>query len=317
MAKDNITDYSQTADSNTDIGGVGLADNDRANNVRRALQQMAAALARVNAAVAPLDDTFSVRNATDTSKTANIDASHIPTSTSRALDAEALYRNGAYRTTYYTTPGVTLHIYDAESRFYQLIGVGGGGGGGGCDGQAASSGAGTGGSSGFYGWTDILAIPVDGSGEHVKPSMSIGTAGAGGVASNNGTAGGNTTWNDGTNAFTWGGGPGGRGQTADANGTLDNYTPAASSSGALFGFAARGDANSCNNASPPKVRSGRGADNPLGTGGFPHVPSSGGASDGEAAFGYGSGGSGGASYNTAANATGGAGASGIIIVREW
>lgn len=92
MAKDAITDYSQDAAQNTDVGGVSILGTASPRNLRLAQSEMMAQLADMNAGAAPLDDTFTVRDPDDTTKTARLDVVNVPTSTARVIDAEALYQ---------------------------------------------------------------------------------------------------------------------------------------------------------------------------------------------------------------------------------
>jgi hypothetical protein len=328
MAKNELTDYSTTASNNTDIGGVGITDADSADKIRDAEQQLAAAIARYLAGTAPISDTAKVRNVTDTTKTYDISAANIPTGTNRSLDAEALFRNGAWLETVYTASGT--HTFQAKSRYFQLWAVGGGGGGGGVDGQGAGTkAAASGGGSGFYGNTSVLAVGSiipDGDGDYIG-TIVIGTAGSGGAGSggSSGSNGGNTTWNDGTNSFTWGGGKGGLGAIADTGtSALAGPPNRATASAALLGTSSRstvGSLTTAPSASPdfvPVANGGLGGDSQWGQGGAGgQGAGSGGGSAGSDAFGYGVGGGGAAVTEVNTNYPGGAGTPGILIVREW
>jgi hypothetical protein len=160
-----------------------------------------------------------------------------------------------------------------------IEGVGGGGGGGGADGQGAGTyAAACGGGAGASGRTGPVDVTGIGS-----ATIVIGAAGAGGAAgNNNGTGGGTTSWSDGTNSFSWGGGAGGEGATA---------------------------------TSSPRCR--RGGSTPYGTGGGGVQSTIGSPVNGIAASGYGSGGGGGAAHQTSSDAGGGSGTSGFVQVWEY
>jgi hypothetical protein len=317
MAKNELTDYSTTASNNTDIGGVGITDADSADKIRDAEQQLAAAIARYLAGTAPISDTAKVRNVTDTTKTYDISAANVPTGTNRSLDAEALFRNGAWLETTYTASGT--HTFQAKSRYFQIWAVGGGGGGGGADGQGAGlKGCGSGGSSGFFGNTAVLA-----KGAIATGTIVIGTGGAGGsgtyASGNDGHDGVATTWSDGTNSFTWGVGKGGKGALADTSfaGLADPPGRPTFSGGTLYGsadFDTLGymKSQTSYSSAPPSATGGIGGSSPWGRGGV-----GGTLADGGDALGYGAGGGGAGVHEVTTNYSGGAGTPGILIVREW
>jgi len=308
MAKTRISEYSQTATSNLDINGVGIAGNDTARNIRPAFQQLMKALADMNAGTA-LDDTFALRNVTDTTKVVEISAENVPTGTIYTLDAAALFRQGACIETIHTASGT--HTFNTASTYFQIEAVGGGGGGGGVDGQGAGNyAAAGGGSSGFYGRSRVLS-----RGAILTGTIVVGAAGAAGVglAGGNGGDGGDTTWTDGTNSFTWGGGKGGEGRTAISTGADGYGGLRASVTGTLYGFSSIGDQGKTDRAQFFML-SGKGGSSGLGSGGCLTGPSS---SAGQSGNGYGAGGSGAQAYEGATNYAGGAGSIGLLIVREW
>jgi hypothetical protein len=321
MSKDTIPDFSATSTSNTDVGGVGITDADSAKNLRDAIQQLMRILKRTNDGTTPLDDVFAVRNVTDTTKTVHISAANVPTGTDRSLDAEALFRNGAWLETIYTASGT--HTFQAKSRYFQIWAVGGGGGGGGVDGQGAGTkAAASGGGSGFYAVSAILA-----KGAIETGTVTIGASGGGGAGSSgsSGTNGGNTTWSDGTNSLTWGGGKGGLGAIADTGtAALAGPPNRATASATLLGTSSRstvGSLTTAPSASPdfvPVANGGLGGDSQWGQGGAGgQGAGTGGGSAGGDAFGYGAGGGGAAVTEVNTNYAGGAGTPGILIVREW
>lgn len=318
--KDAITDYSQTASENTDIGGTDIRGSAPGSNIDDFMRKIMAQMADMNAGAAPLNDTFSVRNPDDITSTARLDAGNVPTATARALDAEALNRNGAYIETRYTADGT--HTFAASSRYFQIEAVGGGAGGGGADGQGASTyAAAGGGSSGVHGISAVLAIGSIATGTVVIGTGGAGGAGSGGSNGSNGTA---TTWDDGTNSLTWREGRGGIGSV----GNNGDYARAKESqvfgsSTGVIGSAQRGAGGYVYNSVPSGVPvawlecvGGHGGDSPYGTGGLGGDTNNA-AADGSPGIGYGSGGGGAISSNVNTNAAGGAGMPGILIVREW
>lgn len=323
MARTKVTDWSQTAALNLDIGGVGIAGNDSAKNIRPAFQEMMKQIADVNHGV-PLDDRFALRNATDMTKGVTISAANVPSGQTYELDAAALYRQGAAVETFYTASGT--HTFADQTTFFQIEAVGGGGGGGGVDGQGANTICGaTGGGSGFFGKTGVVAVSTitpNGSGDRVG-TVTVGTAGAGGApGNNNGDNGSGTTWADGTNSFTWGGGRGGRGDIANPASTVSNpaIPPPAIAVGAIYG--------TCNYdtrsvvggiyASGGEVLAGTGGGSPYGVGGAgTRTVTPGTGAVGGNASGYGAGGGGASVLGTASNFGGGDATAGLLIVREW
>lgn len=138
-------------------------------------------------------------------------------------------------------------------------------------------------------------------------TITIGAAGAGGVSTASGSAGGNTAWADGTNTFTAGGGAGGSNGSASPG--------PADSGGAVTGspdFVITGQGGSWSGASSfGPVTNGHGGDSPLGFGGRAAL----GISTTTPATGYGAGGGGG--WRTTVTADGQAGTAGYLDVEEW
>jgi hypothetical protein len=317
MAKSKVTDWSQTASLNTDIGGVGINGNDSAKNIRPAFQQMMKQIADVNHGV-PLDDTFALRNAADNTKGVTITAANVPPGQTYELDAAALYRQGAPTETYYTASGT--HTFAAKTTFFQIEGCGGGGGGGGVDGQSVGTiGIAGGGSSGFYGVSGILT-----KGSILTGAVVIGTGGAGGagLAGANGINGGDTTWVDAVNSFTFGKGLGGKGAVASSDGVIANGAASGSAVGALQGISREGEAGNLRGVTsggvvPQIMKGGKGGNTKLGEGGSQVSVATATPAAGGDASGYGAGGGGASVAGLATNFAGGAGAPGILIVREW
>lgn len=207
-------------------------------------------------------------------------------------------------TTIYTA-GSGNHVPAANTRFMEVELVGPGGGGGGADGGAGSSGCGGGGSGGGYVRKKYDA-PLAAS-----YAYAVGAGGTGGAAGNNagnpGTA--DTTFGTLTGSKGNGGGSMATGSTAF---TFANAN--------LGGAAAGGDVNIPGGVGNPGIRysasvvlPGVGGDSQLGAGGRPPVTSDAVGANG---LGYGSGGAG-AGANSATDRAGGAGANGVIIVREY
>lgn len=317
MAKNSIPEFDANPDGNTDIGGIGLTGNDSAGNLVRGFKKFMAIGKTTSDGTTPLDDTFTVRNAADTTKQAKISAANVPAGTTRSLDAEALFRSGAPLETRITASGT--HTFAAKTRWYQIEGVGGGGGGGGADGQGiARLAAASGGGSGFFGKTGIIHLSPVTSGAVV-----IGAAGAaGGAGGGDGGNGGDTTWTDASITLTFGGGKGGKGATGDTGTAGLAIYPARATSSVvgsvvLTGGAAHNTAGlitspPSGSSAPGVAKGGCGAESPYGTGG-----SGGATAVGSDATDYGAGGGGAGVTEVSTNFAGGAGGPGLIIVREW
>jgi hypothetical protein len=314
MSRDTINDFSSTESDNTDVGGVGIAGSNKPSNLDNGIRQWLAIWNKFVVGTDAILSSFRVKDTTDSTKKSGFDLSKQATGTTRLLDTEALYRNGAFIETIHTTSGT--HTFAASSRYFQIYAVGGGAGGGGADGQGVSfKGAASGGSSGFFGRTGRLEIGALATG-----TVTIGTAGGGGAGASgaNGSNGGNTTWDDGTNSFTWGGGRGGQGIIADTNfAGMAGPPNRPTSTGTLYGSSDRAtlgyliSATSFSSA-PAKAFGGIGGNSPWGQGG-----SGGDVSAGSAAVGYGAGGGGASVYEVNTNYAGGDGTAGILIVLEW
>jgi hypothetical protein len=311
MAKAEITDYSPVASSNTDINNVGLDTPDSAGNMLPAFHEVMAALARTVAGTAPWFDTFAVMNATDNTKQANISTTNVPTGTTRPLDAEALYRNGAPRRTVYQTAGTLTHTFQAKTRYFQVEACGGGGGGGGANGVGSGKGAvASGGHSGESGVSRILVRGAIASGTVVVGARGNGGAAAGG----DGATGGTTSWNDGANVFFWAGGTGGKGVVATTAGAYGVTQPANIAGGDGVTSVQPGFLGQL--VAGVIARGGDGGASPYGTPGIQVSVTSGG-STGANASGSGCGGGGASIYDVASNNAGGNGSAGIVIVWEW
>jgi len=207
--------------------------------------------------------------------------------------------------TYTPTPG---------ARLIRVRGVGGGGGGGGVDGQGAGTAAFSG--AGACGGYVEVWIFIDSA---YSAAFVVGAAGVGGAAgNNNGTAGGNSTWSDGTVSLAANGGSGGVGKRATATGGVFFGDPESTG-----GTATGGDVNvdgahgypgyTGNNGVAVSGMGGR--NTPFGAGGK-SVRAQAAANAGNAATGYGAGGGPAAVHDVSTNAAGGNGAPGVWIVEE-
>lgn len=182
--------------------------------------------------------------------------------------------------------------------------VGGGGGGGGClEAPTGQSEAGTGGAGGYarklFQATDLSATET----------VTVGAAGAGGVAGqNNGSTGGTSTFK----TVTCGPGTGGLG-AGNTSGTvyIAGGTGGSASGGDINVPGQAGQAGRNYSGNPTLIA--RGGDTPLGTGGAARAV----AGNGNPAQGFGAGGGGAYGGPTSVNRSGGNGTSGAIIVTTY
>lgn len=186
----------------------------------------------------------------------------------------------------------------------------GGGGGGALSASASSEYTGAGGGSGGYSFRRVAASDIVGT-----ATITLGTAGAGGVSNANGGAGGNVSVV--SNAVTLCSASGGGGGQFSSVAQLGN--------GGAGGAAGTGDVSSSGSpgvggfystAAPPFGTSGAGGSGPFG-GGAVGVFAVGAATNGNAAGGFGAGGSGASVSQVSSNATGGAGSGGIVVITEF
>ena len=95
MSKDKITDYSATASSNTDVGGVNLQENSMlASDVNNALREILSHLAEMNAGTHPLADTLTLADPSDLTKKFRFDGGGISAGQTRVItipDADASF----------------------------------------------------------------------------------------------------------------------------------------------------------------------------------------------------------------------------------
>mgnify|MGYP003674865836 FL=1 len=86
MAKDKLTDYSATASSNTDVGGVNLAENSMLpSDVNNAFREILSHLAEMNAGTHPVADTFTLADPTDLTKKFRFDGVGISAGNTRVV----------------------------------------------------------------------------------------------------------------------------------------------------------------------------------------------------------------------------------------
>lgn len=206
-----------------------------------------------------------------------------------------------------TSTASATYTPPAGVKALRVRGIGGGGGGGGTDGQGAGTGA-AGGGGGAGGYFDhLITTPA------ASYTVQAGAAGTGGAAgNNNGTAGGDTTFTDGTLTLTGGGGAAGLGMLGTASGGFGT--------GGAGGTASGGDLN----VTGSRGRNGHVVSGDISERGdtastiwaaavFAPLTSN----IGIFATGFGAGGTGSLALDTATNYQGGNGAPGQIIVDEY
>lgn len=101
MPKDKITDYSATAASNTDVGGVGIQGTNAISNIDNAVREMMTHLAETNAGTYPVADTWSFADPADLTKKFRFDGGSITTGNTRVVtmpDADITLPSGTYVT---------------------------------------------------------------------------------------------------------------------------------------------------------------------------------------------------------------------------
>ena len=85
MSKDKITDYSTTAASNSDVGGVTISEGCDFGNMNNMGREIMSHLAETNAGTYPVADTWSFADPADLTKIARFDCGSITTSTTRII----------------------------------------------------------------------------------------------------------------------------------------------------------------------------------------------------------------------------------------
>lgn len=85
MAKNSIREYSVTAASNTDVGGIGVQGTNAVSNFDGAFRELMSQLADMSQGVDPIDDTMKWCDPADATKIFRFDAGSIPTATARII----------------------------------------------------------------------------------------------------------------------------------------------------------------------------------------------------------------------------------------
>lgn len=85
MAKDKLTDYSATANSNTDVGGINIDEGCPAGNVNNGEREIMSHIAEWLAGTYPIYDTASFADPADLTKIFRFDAGGITTSSTRVI----------------------------------------------------------------------------------------------------------------------------------------------------------------------------------------------------------------------------------------
>lgn len=86
MAKDKFTDYSATASSNTDVGGVNLAEGSMLpSDVNNAFREVLSHLAELNAGTHPIADTLTLADPADLTKKFRFDGVGITAGNTRVV----------------------------------------------------------------------------------------------------------------------------------------------------------------------------------------------------------------------------------------
>lgn len=220
---------------------------------------------------------------------------------------------------FYGTNVVTFASDDTYSppqtmRFATVIVIGGGGGGGGCLQGSAISGVAMGGRPGLT--TIKYGVPRK---QLAGSSITIGTGGAGGVGSAEGTAGGTTTLTlNGATDITAPGGPGGFRTTYGIRGETISGNPlsAVGAGGHMTVFGRRHGAACGGGTDRVNYTGGSGGQSFLGGDAAGRYVFSGSATSGDTATIPGAGGGGAGRWQSTSSATGGAGADGVVIIIE-
>lgn len=262
-----------------------------------------------------LDTQLTIQDNVDPTKQARVNSSGISTATTRTYNLPNA--NGTLALTSDITQylPITRQVFASSGTWTRPTGcravlvtvIGGGGGGGGVTAQANR--AGSGGGSGAAAQADLDVTSI------ASATITIGAAGAAGIGGvSNPGSGGTSSWADGTNTLTAGGGAGGLNDTSiTAGGFLEGGAGGTASGGDLNLPGARGQ----NAAAATLLLSGSGGSTPLGYGAGGVARSAGGGTAGHAGSGYGAGGSGGMNGSNTSAIDGGAGAPGIVIVEEF
>jgi len=87
MSKDNVRSWDTTASNNTDIAGIGIQGSNAVSNFDGALRTVMKQIADVDEGVAPVNDTWSFCDPSDTTKKFRFDGVGITTATTRVYTA--------------------------------------------------------------------------------------------------------------------------------------------------------------------------------------------------------------------------------------
>lgn len=193
----------------------------------------------------------------------------------------------------------------------EIEACGGGGGSGGVDGVAGRAGATGGGGSGFSGKTTPLDVTAVAS-----AVATIGAAGAAGAAAaGSGGDGGNTAITIGPNTYTWGGGIGSAGFTANLNTFATSVGGLGGTGTTVTGFSVSGSPGVSGNADTT-AQGGNGGSSAYGTGGLGGRVSTATHDGGAAGVGFGSGGGGSCNGGSATDVAGALGRPGYMRITE-
>lgn len=196
--------------------------------------------------------------------------------------------------------------------FVECQGAGGGSGGGAADAAADSTAFASAGAGGGYCNKLIDATNI------ATATIAIGSAGAAGAAgNNNGTAGGNTTWSDGTNTLTANGGGAGLGAADGGSVKYNGGTGGTATGGTINLSGSDGERGFSHTATVTGASIARGGSSYMGRGGVPNLAFTVQSTAGQVGIGYGAGASGALVHANNATAAGAAGIQGVIIVWEY
>lgn len=201
--------------------------------------------------------------------------------------------------------------FNAKTKFAIVEVLGGGGGGGTASGSSTASSAGGGGGAGGYARKLVSGVS--------SATITIGSAGS------SASAGGNTSYSDGTNSITCNGGSAGSNGTSSTAGQFTSGGAGGTATGGDINFQGQKGSSSISLGSNSfsiawyAATGGRGGSSVMGASGDGNAAAgaTGGATVGSAATLYGSGGQGGASTNGGGSAAGGAGTAGLVIITEF
>ncbi|WP_158664952.1 hypothetical protein [Ensifer adhaerens] len=85
MAKNNVRDWSSTAASNTDVGGIGIEGTNAVSNFDNGLRTVMAQVAAVDEGTEPVNDTWTFADPADPTKRVRLDAGNVAAGQTRVL----------------------------------------------------------------------------------------------------------------------------------------------------------------------------------------------------------------------------------------